>query len=231
WWENADGQGGTWTRHTIATDMYQPCSEWAADMDADLDIDIVAASTSARMLCWWQNADGRGVRWIEHFTGADIYTPWEVISADLDGDGNHEFPLGLEHSIRIYSAVGPSTNGWMDSSILSLGCDPSWDCISWTASVPFDASLGIQVRASDNPGDMGEWSSMLTEPGSLVGLLGDGYSYLQYRLVMTAGPSGLLPALHGISFAFDVLGTGEGGDPPRDFGMVERTTRSQGPSS
>ena len=220
WWENMDGQGGSWARHVVATDMYQPCSEWAEDMDGDLDLDIVAASASARSVCWWQNTDGRGAQWIEHFAGTDIYTPWEVISADLDLDGDHEFPLGLEHSIRIYSAVGPSTNGWLESSILYLGCDPSWDFVAWTASVPFDATLGVQVRSSDAPGDMGDWSSVLTTPGSIAGLLQDGDSYLQYRLVMTTGASGLLPSLHDISFTFDPLGIGEGGEPPSSFGIA-----------
>lgn len=215
WWENADGQGAAWTRHTIATGLYQPCSEWAADMDGDLDTDVVATSTSARVVCWWQNADGRGTDWIEHFAGTEIYTPWDVISADLDGNGSHEFPLGLEHSIRIYSAVGPSTNGWMESSVLYLGYDPEWGDLSWTADVPADASLGVQVRASDDPGNLGEWSVTLTEPGSLAGLLQEGADYLQYRLVMTAGPSGLQPEMHEIAFGYDPTGL-EGGDAPSE---------------
>jgi hypothetical protein len=119
----------------------------------------------------------------------------------------------MEFGIRIYSAIGPSTNGWMDSSILYLGCDPSWGTVSWEASVPLDASLGVQVRASDDPDDMGAWSTMLTSPGSLSGILQDNDSFLQYRLVMTSGPSGMMPALSDISFGYSSLGTGDGDGP------------------
>ena len=66
WYENADGVGGSWTRHTIAISVHDAMSVFAVDVDGDGDIDVLLASLGDDNIAWYENMDGIGLRWSAH---------------------------------------------------------------------------------------------------------------------------------------------------------------------
>jgi len=92
WFENRDGKAKTWVRHIIADtdqDLHSLC---LADFDLDGDLDIFSGgcgSFSKAPTRWvlWENADGKGTRWVEH-TLLDGKRCHEAVAGDVDGDGD-----------------------------------------------------------------------------------------------------------------------------------------------
>ncbi len=223
WWENL-GSGSSWTEHVVDPNFLGGRAVWLADMDDDQDLDLLAASshntTLTGKICWWQNLDGRGTATQIHSISDTFGRVYCVTAADLDGDACAEAAAGsitTDH-LATWDASGPSDNGWLESSILYLDCDPEWGSITWTAETPPGASLAFQVRASDDFTQMGTWSSSLTAPCSLDGVLADDLSYLQYRALIAAAEPSAGPVLEDVTISWNTLGTG-GGNPPDLFEM------------
>jgi hypothetical protein len=78
--------------------------------------------------------------------------------------------------------------------------------LSWDASVPAETQLYFQVRGSDDPGNLGEWSELLFTPVDLSAYLADGESYLQYRVTMLSDNPGVSPQLNSVTVSYDPLG-------------------------
>ena len=56
WWENAAGDGTTWTEHIVRRDFFRALSVRAGDVDGDGDLDILGATRLADDITWWENA-------------------------------------------------------------------------------------------------------------------------------------------------------------------------------
>ena len=86
WYENSDGNGTFINQHILETDPDNGSMTdvFAADIDGDNDIDIIA--TYGYLLVWFKNLDGLGNFSEEHFLsfGDSILS---VEAVDIDGDG------------------------------------------------------------------------------------------------------------------------------------------------
>ena len=78
--------------------------------------------------------------------------------------------------------------------------------LTWDASVPAETQICFQVRGSDNPGNLGEWSELLYAPVDLSAYLADGESYLQYRVTMLSDNPDVSPQLNSVTVSYDPLG-------------------------
>ncbi len=87
--------------------------------------------------------------------------------------------------------------------------DASWGELSWDASVPAETQLCFQVRGSDDPWNLGEWSVLLYAPADLSAYLADNESYLQYRVTMLSDNPGVSPQLNSVTVTYDPLGIEE----------------------
>jgi hypothetical protein len=87
WWENLNGSGLSWDRHSITSGYYDPCWMSSVDLDADGDMDVFASSDSVAGIRWWENLNGSGLSWDAHDIGGIGYLASCVSSADVDGDG------------------------------------------------------------------------------------------------------------------------------------------------
>jgi hypothetical protein len=91
WWENLDGLGSTWRRHTVTTDFTGASSVSAGDFDGDGDPDLLGAGKTlygGHDIIWWENADGLGTTWTEHAISSEFAGAHAAYPADMDGDGD-----------------------------------------------------------------------------------------------------------------------------------------------
>lgn len=88
WLENSDGSGEYWVTHVIAGSSYRIADSSMNDIDGDGDTDIVAGNfSSSANLYWFENQDGSGTAWVNHWVGNGAYfhrmSTWDP---DSDGD-------------------------------------------------------------------------------------------------------------------------------------------------
>jgi len=89
WYENTAGDGSAWTARNIATDANRAEAVFAADVDGDGDMDVLAASFNDDTIAWYEN-DGapRGVPWNRNVISDQVSGANAVFAADIDGDGD-----------------------------------------------------------------------------------------------------------------------------------------------
>jgi len=90
WWKNLDGSGTTWYQHIIDWTMPAVVDIDAEDIDGDGDIDVVGSSYGPGDIIWWENIDGNGWTWAEHYIELDFAYPKRVTVADMNNDGNND---------------------------------------------------------------------------------------------------------------------------------------------
>ena len=206
WFENLDGVGLSWAGHAVgqipgASDVD------LADLDGDGSLDILATSpgSDVSFTVWFRNlSSGAGfdVRLIEE----DHDNSQATLAADIDGDGALEAIYTEEgsfagdvsgiHRAEITSFRGA---GELESLVLDAGEPTDWSSIDWESLVPASTDLAVQVRSSNDPNDLGPWSSDITSPGSLAGILDPGTRYAQYKVLLTSSDSSMSPVLREIS--------------------------------
>ena len=86
WWENTDGIGKTWTRHTIDDNFDGARHVCIVDIDGDLDLDIVGSADIANTIAWWENTGGLPESWVKHVVDSTFEGVNSVFTADVDGD-------------------------------------------------------------------------------------------------------------------------------------------------
>ena len=109
WFENTDGAGTFGSKRFVSQDVFGSVSIFAADMDADGDVDILAtspswASIAPSKVVWYENTDGAGTFAIENVvsTPGCPADPRSVSAADLDGDGDLDVLCGVRVDIAWY---------------------------------------------------------------------------------------------------------------------------------
>ena len=78
----------SWTDRTVSTAAPGADSVFAADLDGDGDLDVLAAHAGAATVAWHESADGSGTLWAQTAIATDVIVPQSVFAADLDGDGD-----------------------------------------------------------------------------------------------------------------------------------------------
>jgi len=87
WWENANGQATSWTKHSIVTNLIQAGAVEVYDVDRDGDLDVFGVGLTSDEVRWWEN-DGTAGSFIEHIVISGYIEAYAVTPADLDGDGD-----------------------------------------------------------------------------------------------------------------------------------------------
>ncbi len=88
WHENEDGAGSFGPRRVISSSADLALAVWVADLDGDLDGDVLAASGADDTVAWYENLDGAGSFGLERVISTTADTAVAVHAADFDGDGD-----------------------------------------------------------------------------------------------------------------------------------------------
>ena len=187
-------------------------SVYTADLNGDGYMDVLGAGYLCNDITWWENVDGSGTSWTEHIVDGDFAGTRSVYSADVNGDGYMDV-LGAAYSdndITWWDLTEFLPDGSLASSVLDIQESPDWQTIDWTCTEPAGTGVVLQVRASDNSSNMGEWSDTLAAPCTLEGILADEDLYFQYRAILTTTDSLSTPVLQDVTVVWlPYMGTEE----------------------
>jgi hypothetical protein len=148
WWENVAGDGSTWTEHTITSSFYGAWSVFAADIDGDDDVDVLAGANAGDAVTWWENTSGDGSTWSEHVVDGSFDGTWTVRAADLDLDGDLDV-LGAAWNgdqMAWWENTAGDGTAWTEHMI-----DSYFDSARWVhvADVDGDTDLDVLGAAYD----------------------------------------------------------------------------------
>ncbi|GBE30815.1 MAG TPA: T9SS type A sorting domain-containing protein [Bacteroidetes bacterium] len=88
WYENTQGDGLSWTPHSLTSEFDGANCAIAADVDSDGDLDIIGSASIAGDVTWWENLDGNGLNWSEHVIDGEFSGAYFVHATDVDLDGD-----------------------------------------------------------------------------------------------------------------------------------------------
>lgn len=151
WWENIDGTGTVWNEHVVSSNFNGARSVFASDVDGDGDTDILGAASLEWAVTWWENYDGSGSNWVEHFISSSFNYAFAVHAYDVDQDGDTDV-LGASYfgdDITVWENTDGSGLIWHEHVI-----DGDFDGASDVATADMDGDsdpdiIGVAREASD----------------------------------------------------------------------------------
>lgn len=113
WYENLDGLGNFGPKRTITNTLAKAWTVYAADLDNDGDIDILATSvqTFGGEVVWFENLDGLGTFSEKKTISTEVQSPRSVIAADIDNDGDMDVVSASQNDDKI---------AWYENSTLGI---------------------------------------------------------------------------------------------------------------
>ena len=111
WWENIDGNGETWTEHTVDGDVYGAVSVYSMDVDGDGNMDILGAVFDEGDVTWWEVLSCSPVGSLESsiLDAVDV-SDWGIFLS------NSQEPAGTSVSFQFRSSDDYSSMGaWSDT--------------------------------------------------------------------------------------------------------------------
>jgi len=217
WFENPGSLPGTWTEHVLQNNFYGGQAVHELDFDGDGDVDILGAAGNLcgdgglYELVLWESIDGTGDNWRRHSLDSGSWYEYLEV-ADIDGDDTLDvISFASVGRIIEWYRLEYADSGLLVSSILDVLNYPNWQEIQWEDTVPAGCSLTFQVKSSNNPDDMGQWSDFIEESGSLEGYIDSTHRYIQYMVRMEGSGQRFFtpPGLDSVTFLWEWLGIEE----------------------
>jgi len=125
WWENADGMGTAWVKHTVYGSFGGARSVYASDIDGDGQMDILSGAEYDDDVAWWDLGEYAPQASMESSildVGCSPDSAWAVLS------WNGSQPPGTGLYLQFRSSVDPDSMG------------------EWSAPLPDPCQIGDQLR-------------------------------------------------------------------------------------
>ena len=148
WWENIDGLGTSWLKHTIDGYAHGIRSVYPVDLDGDGDCDVIGALQAEYDIVWWENSDGTGSAWVRHCICSSFEMPWDVHPDDIDGDGDIDV-VGAGFEVCWWENKTGSGNQWIEHLVVESYTGAS--CVN-LEDMDGDNDIDVLVNSSDGPG-------------------------------------------------------------------------------
>lgn len=101
WHENLDGMGNFSGEQVISTEADFARAVYAADLDNDLDNDVISASSSDGKIAWYENLDGQGDFSAEKIVSINALGARDVFTGDADSDGDMDIFSASQNDNKI----------------------------------------------------------------------------------------------------------------------------------
>lgn len=151
WYENLDGQGTFGPQQVITTNALNAQYVFAADIDGDGYVDVIAASGNINegKITWYKNIDGLGNFGSENIINSDAVGVYSVYAADIDNDGDIDVlsASGMGNELVWYENLD-SQGQFGSKQIIDLGY---FKAIK-VADIDNDGDMDV-ISASYNSGD------------------------------------------------------------------------------
>ena len=186
---SGDGDGTTWSRTVITTTANGAESVYAADVDADGDLDVLSASFGDDTIAFYRNGDGvsgdgDGTTWTKIAITTTANGARSVYAADVDGDGDLD---------ALSASFGDDTVAFYRNGdgVSGDGDGTAWTKIAITAAA--DGATGVYAADVDGDGDLDALSASSSNDtvafyrnGDGVSGDGDGTAWTEIAITTTA---------------------------------------------
>jgi hypothetical protein len=188
------------------------------DVDGDGDLDALFNRQYIGDAYWLESVTGDGVVWDVHLIGDSFNGHTEITDADVNGDGRLDAAVvdeGLPPNSGghyWYDLTTYKESGSLISTTLDGGEAPGWSTLSWDASDDANTSMTVQVRASNDPLQLGPFVEVPMSGAQLDDLIEPNAQFLQYRLVLGTTDPAVSPIVHqvAVTTAADITGDLDG---------------------
>lgn len=199
--ENLTGSGDSWNSTQIMQNSADAVSCILADLDSDGDLDAVLSQKTGDLSILFTNNGQSPENWFR----TDMHTskPMGFAILDSDEDGFLEAACLTDTEVRLLSARPGTfqTQGSLTSSVAMMpaGTDVMWGDIIWDSWTPPGTAISFQIRASEDPDNMGEWSQTITESGTYIGgFMPEDAHFIQYRAFLSSDSPDTSPYLYSV---------------------------------
>ncbi|WP_455393322.1 FG-GAP-like repeat-containing protein [[Eubacterium] cellulosolvens] len=122
WYSNVNGDGSSWSLHSINKTIIGARGISVGDIDGDGDNDtaITVIPTSGTDQVWWfSNNDGVGTSWTRYLINNTMSDPFNVDIADIDNDTNPDLAvLGGDNTVWFEAPDNPTiVNNWVPHNV------------------------------------------------------------------------------------------------------------------
>ncbi len=140
WFENKGGVGLSWALRVLTRAMDGARHIYAADLDGDGDMDIIAGAERSNTIAWYENKRGNPTNFVEHILSNTATGIHAIVAGDADHDGDMDVFAALESGERVmwYENNGTRTPSFQEHTI----------------ATNFRIAHSISVSDLDNDGDL-----------------------------------------------------------------------------
>ncbi|MCB9849578.1 MAG: VCBS repeat-containing protein [Phycisphaerales bacterium] len=163
WFENLDGRGSFGGKQVISNTADGASAVFAADLDGDLDVDVLSASVGDNKIAWYENLDGIGA-----FGGAHVLTntadsAQSVFAIDLDGDTDLDVLAAsfLDDTVSWFENLDGAGNFGPEQVISSTA-----DAATSVLACDIDGDLDNDVLVANSGDDAIVWHENLDGAGN-----------------------------------------------------------------
>lgn len=163
WFDNTEGSGAFASPQTITSNVNIPTSVFAADLDGDLDNDVLSTSFNDNRIAWYKNTNAQGSFGAQMNLATNATGAFDVHAADLDGDGDKDVIGAYAAADRVVWFKNQNGLGSFGTAqTIATGLDYP----AWVVAVDMDLDGDLDVVCSSGLDDRLTWCENTNGLGS-----------------------------------------------------------------